>query len=165
MWFSSLHAHLGALCCDKSAHVWSYPALQAEMLDTSVSSSHTNEEEKETPGRKGCSWSREKGTGCVLCGPSCTLGLGPGGCELERPGQRGVERIPGHTEGRWPAELGTRCWSGWQPASPGPLFVGREAAFREAGCSAPAESWRSCMWTWSRNADVNGSGPVCRRRV
>lgn len=60
-----------------------------------------------------------------------------GSCELEGSGQRGMERIKGHTEGPWPAELGRRCWSSWQPASPSSLFVGREAAFQEAGSSAP----------------------------
>ena len=98
VWFSSLHAHLGALCCDKPAHVWSYPALQAEMLDTSVSSSHTNGEETETPGRKGCSWSREKVTGCVLCGPSYTLGLGPWGAVSWRGQGSGAWRGPQVTQ-------------------------------------------------------------------
>ena len=39
-----------------------------------------------------------------------------GSCERERSGQRGMERTKGHTEGPWPAELGRRCWSSWQPA-------------------------------------------------
>lgn len=88
-----------------------------------------------------------------------------GSCERERSGQRGMERTKGHTEGPWPAELGRRCWSSWQPASPGSLFVGREAAFQEAGSSAPPESWGSCIWKWSRKADVNRSSPLCRRSL
>ena len=62
-----------------------------------------------------------------------------GSCELERPGQQGVERTSGHTEGRCPAKPGTRCGSGWQPVSPGPsLWEGRQPFGRQG--AAPPQS-------------------------
>ena len=59
-----------------------------------------------------------------------------GSCELERPGQRGVERTPGHAEGRCPAEPGTRCGSGWQPGPRVPL-CGKRGSLSGGGVQRP----------------------------
>lgn len=29
----------------------------------------------------------------------------------------------------------------------------------------PGESWGSCIWKWSRKAEVNRSSPLCRRSL
>lgn len=129
---------------------------------TSLSSLHTNEEENS---RKERMFLRaKKVTGCVSTRPSCTLGPGPWGAVNWR-GQGGAWRGSKVTQ-RDRGQLNLAGGAGQLAACvPRFLLCGKRGSLSGGGEQCPQSPEGSCIWKWSRKADVNRSSPLCRRSL